>query len=102
MQAVGGLVLNAIGVSTDDGNALTPGSQILNKLTWNAGVSANDVPFRTQWPYMALPHRGAEGLRTHSAVYQNPSNSIGIRAPRNFFSGSNYPNPVASSTAMNY
>ena len=25
-----------------------------------------------------------------------------MRVPRNFFNGSNYPNPVATSTAMNY
>jgi hypothetical protein len=37
-----------------------------------------------------------------SAVHQNQPNSIGIRAPRNFFNGSNYPNPVASATSMNY
>ncbi|MFI5264013.1 MAG: DUF4331 family protein, partial [Candidatus Kapaibacterium sp.] len=100
MQAVGGLVLNAIGVTTDDGNKI-PG-QIYTKVLWDAGVEHNDVPFQTTWPYLALPHRGSEGLRTVSAVKQNQPNSIGIRAPRNFFNGSNYPNPVSSNTAMNY
>jgi hypothetical protein len=100
MQAVGGLVLNAIGVTTDDGNMLT--GQLGAKVGWNAGVEQNDVPFRTQWPYMALPHRGSEGLRTKSIVSPHDPTSIGIRAPRNFFNGSNYPNPVATGTSMNY
>ncbi len=104
MQAVGGLVLNAIGVTTDDGNSLAPGSQLLKKLTWNAGVQKNDVAFRTQWPYLAYPHRGSDGLRsgtTTAGVHQ--VNGINIRAPRNFFSSSNYPNPVATGgTTMNY
>ncbi|MFI5263784.1 MAG: DUF4331 family protein [Candidatus Kapaibacterium sp.] len=100
MQAVGGLVLNAIGVATDDGNKI-PG-QILTKVLWNAGISQNDVPFRITWPYLALPHKGSDGLRTKSAVQGHNPDAIGMRAPRNFFNGSNYPNPVASSTTINY
>ncbi|MEI8133558.1 MAG: DUF4331 family protein [bacterium] len=106
MQAVGGIVLNAIGLWTDDyvpgvtASPVTP--QLAAKLTWNAGVSQNDVAFRAAWPYMALPHRGADGLRTHSAVAVQHPTSIGIKAPRNFFNGSNYPNPVSASTSMNY
>ena len=106
MQAVGGLVLNAIGLWTDD---YTPGTstspvtpQLLAKLTWNAGIEQNDVPFRTQWPYLALPHKGSDGLRAKSIVQPHQQNGIGIRAPRNFFSTSNYPNPVTSSTTLNY
>jgi hypothetical protein len=104
MQAVGGLVLNAIGLWTDDYVAGKPAttSQLLAKLTWNAGVEANDVPFRTQWPYLALPHRGSDGLRSTAAVKGDQPTSIGIRAPRNFFSSANYPNPVASNTTINY
>ncbi|MEP7234040.1 MAG: DUF4331 family protein, partial [Ignavibacteriota bacterium] len=103
MQAVGGLVLNAIGVATDDGNVVAPGSQLVKKLTWNAGIDHNDVPFRAAWPYLALPHRGSDGLRTKSAVTPHqPTGSINIRAPRNFFSSNNYPNPVAKSTTLNY
>lgn len=106
MQAVGGLVLNAIGLWTDDyvaatGNPLTP--QLLAKVGWNAGVSKNDVSFTPGFPFLAPPHRGSEGLRTTSSV--NPKDgpkTIGIRAPRNFFSGSNYPNPIATSTKVAY
>jgi hypothetical protein len=100
MQAVGGLVLNAIGVATDDGNKI-PG-QILTKVTWNAGVSQNDVPFRAAWPYLALPHKGSDGLRSKAAVGGHNPDGIGMKAPRNFFNGSNYPNPVSSGTTINY
>ncbi len=106
MQAVGGLVLNAIGLWTDDyspssGNPLTP--ELLAKVGWNAGVSKNDVDFTTSFPFLAAPHRGSDGLRSTSSVHQNGDpTSIGIHAPHNFFNGSNYPNPVGTSTNLSY
>ena len=104
MQAVGGLVLNAIGLWTDDYVAGKPATtpQLLAKVGWNAGIDHNDVPFRAQWPYLAAPHRGSDGLRTSSVVKKDQPTSIGIRAPQNFFSGSNYPNPVSTTTRFNY
>ncbi len=106
MQAVGGLVLNAIGLWTDDykpGTTPSPVTpQLVGKLTFNAGIEQNDVAFRAQWPYLGYPHRGSAGLRTNGVVQNHQSNGIGIRAPRNFFSTLNYPNPVASSTTLNY
>jgi hypothetical protein len=106
MQAVGGLVLNAIGLWTDDytaggPNPVTP--QLAGKLGWTAGIQHNDVPFRTSFPYVALPHRGSDGLRPSSSVKKGDQpNSIGIRAPHNFFEGANYPNPISNSTTLNY
>jgi hypothetical protein len=101
MQAVGGLVLNAIGLWTDDyvsgQSPLTP--QLLAKVTWNAGIDKNDVPLRTSFPYVALPHRGSDGLKRTAKVKDQP-NSIGIRVPDSHFIGSNYPNPVATTTSM--
>jgi len=106
MQAVGGLVLNAIGLWTDDykpGVSTSPvTAQLGAKLGWNAGIEHNDTTFRTTWPYLALPHRGSDGLRSMSSVQSHQPNGINIRAPRNFFSSSNYPNPVATSTTLNY
>ncbi|HET9135253.1 MAG TPA: DUF4331 family protein [Candidatus Kapabacteria bacterium] len=106
MQAVGGLVLNAIGLWTDDyvpasGNPLTP--ELLAKVGWNAGVSKNDVDFTAGFPFLAPPHRGSDGLRPTSGIKgNNDPQTIGIRAPRNFFNGSNYPNPIATSTKLAY
>ena len=62
MQAVGGLVLNAIGIWTDDYTGATPVTpQLLAKVGWNAGVSKNDKPFTTSFPYLAAPQQGFAG-----------------------------------------
>ncbi len=63
LQAVGGVVLAAIGLFYDDFTAGgdNPVTQdLLDVLTYTTGVEANDVPFRTSFPYMALPFRGTE------------------------------------------
>lgn len=118
MLAVGGIVLNAIGLWTDDyvtgGSPLTP--QLLQKLSWNAGVAANDVPLRSTFPYMAMPHEGySDGVandmtprRAHTPVPQGTSsvddNPVGITGGNvlGFFVGQNYPNPTTTQTTMSY
>jgi Domain of unknown function (DUF4331) len=107
MQAVGGLVLNAIGLWTDDyipgttASPLTP--ELLAKVGWTAGVTKNDVPLQSTFPYVAAPHRGSLGLIVDTttivqgtAGVNNVPNSIGVHAPGGQFSGQNYPNPVTS------
>lgn len=101
MQAVGGLVLNAIGLWADDYAGSLASPQVLAKYGWDAGVNQNDKPFRTSFPYVALPHRGADGLRNSTSVTKQP-NGISVRVPDNYFTGSNYPNPVAGKTSMRY
>ncbi len=107
MQAVGGLVLNAIGLWTDDyvpgttASPLTP--DLLGKVGWNAGVTQNDVPFQTSFPYVAAPHRGSLGLIVDTTTIvqgtdevKNIPQSIGIHAPGGQFTGQNFPNPVTT------
>jgi Domain of unknown function (DUF4331) len=107
MQAVGGLVLNAIGLWTDDyipgttASPLTP--FLLAKLGWDAGVTKNDVPLQSSFPYVAAPHRGSLGLMVDTttivqgtAGVNNVPQSIGIHAPGGQFTGQNYPNPVTT------
>lgn len=102
MQAVGGLVLNAIGLWADDYTGATLASpQVLAKYGWDAGVNTNDKPFRTSFPYVALPHRGSDGLRNSTSVTKQP-HGISVRVPDNYFTGSNYPNPVVGKTSMRY
>ncbi|MEA5461709.1 DUF4331 domain-containing protein [Arcicella sp. LKC2W] len=62
LQAVGGVVLAAVGLWYDD---FTPGvtaSPVTPKLGsvlgFTAGPTKNDAPFRTGFPYMASPWRG--------------------------------------------
>ena len=60
LQAVSGIALAAIGLWYDDftagGNPVTP--QLVNVLTYNTGVNANDAPFKPEFPYVASPWSG--------------------------------------------
>ena len=62
LQAVGGVVLAAIGLWYDDyvpGTSPSPVTQqLLNVLTYSTGVDANDVPFKTSFPYVQAPFAG--------------------------------------------
>jgi hypothetical protein len=62
LQAVGGVVLAAIGLWFDDRNiGATPLSvKLFQNLGYTAGVEANDVPFKSIFPYVAQPFRGTE------------------------------------------
>ncbi len=62
LQAVGGIVLAAVGLWYDDfdpnnmDNPVT--EQLINVLTYSTGVEQNDLGFRSSFPYLALPHSG--------------------------------------------
>ncbi len=62
LQAVGGIVLAAVGLFYDDydgtGSPVTP--QLMNVLGYTTGVEANDKPFQATFPYVAAPFRGTE------------------------------------------
>ena len=62
LQAVGGIVLAAIGLWYDDyvpgGSPVTP--QLVNVLTYSTGVNNNDTTFRNNFPYVQIPWRGTE------------------------------------------
>ena len=62
LQAVSGIVLAAIGLWYDDYNPSTSPSpvtpQLLNVLTYNAGVTANDTSFKTVFPFVQTPWAG--------------------------------------------
>ncbi len=60
LQAVSGVVLAAIGLFYDDyvpgGSAVTP--QLVNVLTYNTGVNANDTSFKASFPFVQTPWSG--------------------------------------------
>ncbi|GLR15455.1 hypothetical protein GCM10007940_00700 [Portibacter lacus] len=62
LQAVGGVVLAAIGLWYDDydpANSPSPVTQdLLDVLTYSTGVEANDKPFNSSFPYVAQPFSG--------------------------------------------
>ena len=65
LQAVGGVVLAAIGLWYDDFDPVTSPSPVtqdlLNVLTYSTGVEKNDVEFRSSFPYLAMPFAGTSG-----------------------------------------
>jgi Domain of unknown function (DUF4331) len=65
LQAVGGVVLAAVGLWYDDYNANDPNASpvttdLLDVLTYSTGVETNDAAFQSSFPYLALPWRGTE------------------------------------------
>jgi hypothetical protein len=63
LQAVGGVVLAALGLWYDDfvpgGNPVTP--QLLRTINFNAGVTKNDTTFQQCFPFVQTPWRGFLG-----------------------------------------
>jgi len=64
LQAVGGVVLAAIGLWYDDyapGSSASPVTNLLlNVIQYSTGVEANDAAFTSAFPYVAEPWRGTE------------------------------------------
>ena len=115
LQAVGGVVLAAIGLPFDDydGSSLvTP--RLLQELRYNTRVNKNDTAFRMSFPYEQLPWSGTNptcGCNTAAQPEQEdyiPSGSVTtamvsgkeIAAPRYFMT--TYPNPLTNSSTIKY
>ncbi|MBL7802920.1 MAG: DUF4331 family protein [Saprospiraceae bacterium] len=112
LQAVSGVALAAIGLWYDDFNGGSPLTQdLLDVLNYNTGVSANDVPFRNSFPYLALPHAG------DSPCAGTPADAMagavdfrgGFTGVNTGFVGTgktvvagNFPNPFADATTVHY
>ncbi|MEM7372905.1 MAG: DUF4331 domain-containing protein [Bacteroidota bacterium] len=65
LQAVGGVVLAAIGLWYDDFDASDPNASpvtnlLLNTLQYSTGVEKNDTTFKSVFPYVQAPWRGTE------------------------------------------
>jgi hypothetical protein len=67
LQAVGGVVLAAVGLWYDDytpGGGQSPVTNLLvNVLQYSTGVETNDADFRSEFPYVAAPWQGTEVSR---------------------------------------
>src|SRR4029077_18286679 len=64
LQAVSGVALAAIGLWYDDyagGSASPVTPQLVNVLSFNAGVTKNDTTFQSCFPYVQEPWRGFVG-----------------------------------------
>ncbi|MEQ1732437.1 MAG: DUF4331 domain-containing protein [Bacteroidia bacterium] len=63
LQAVGGVVLAAVGLWYDDytvGAANPVTNLLINTLQYSTGVEANDTTFKAAFPYVQTPWRGTE------------------------------------------
>jgi hypothetical protein len=63
LQAVGGVVLAAIGLWYDDYNPANPSAspvtnQLINTLQYSTGVEKNDTTFKSSFPFVQTPWRG--------------------------------------------
>jgi hypothetical protein len=118
LQAVGGVVLAAIGLWYDDftpgGSPVTP--DLVNVLTYSTGVNANDTSFRTGFPYEQIPWSGTSaccGLAVNNNRQQTnqpdavsgqmmnaPLSSLDLSAPAVFLTAS--PNPFVDNNTIRY
>ncbi|MEM8484967.1 MAG: DUF4331 family protein [Bacteroidota bacterium] len=109
LQAVGGLVLAAVGLPFDDATASDysdlASPALLAELGYNAGPVANDVPLAASFPYQADPHNGYDYVKQLTAADPNMEPvgiNIGVGVPDAFMLNQNYPNPFNPSTTIEY
>jgi hypothetical protein len=110
LQAVGGLVLAAVGLPFDDAiegdysDLLSP--MLLSALTYNAGPTQNDLALSQTYPFLANPHRGYDYIKQLTAkapgIPVNVDGQLGIGVPKGFLLEQNYPNPFNPSTTISY
>jgi hypothetical protein len=116
LQAVSGVALAAIGLWYDDFNGSNPVTpQLLNVLTYNAGVTQNDAPLKTSFPYVASPWPGTHNcdcgptgtpgekspmLLGEFPTSKAPAQKMGLAAPEMNLEA--YPNPSKGNSTIKY
>jgi hypothetical protein len=100
LQAVGGIVLAAIGLSYEEPARL---GQVLGYTT---GVEKNDTTFKATFPYVQTPWPGTcdcAGMATgyvQPAILAPSASALGMAAPEFFMTSA--PNPASASTTIRY
>ncbi len=111
LQAVGGVVLAAIGLWYDDyDTASTVGPvtpDLLGVLGYSTGIEENDTTFRTSFPYVQTPWRGTGNCLGKPYAYSQPvvrdPSMIGITKYSGLeITASAFPNPVVATTAITF
>jgi Domain of unknown function (DUF4331)/Secretion system C-terminal sorting domain len=104
LQAVGGIVLAAVGLWYDDYTAgaspVTP--DLLGVYSYTTGVEANDVPFSSNFPFVAEPHRGTGTCGGIEYVSSNeaPGGVLGLSFQPVLMK--NFPNPFLDETTFTF
>ena len=104
LQAVGGVVLAAVGLWYDDrplgASALSP--SLLGVLGYSAGISENDTTFKSSFPYVQTPWSGFGKCGAPTDIPTGVSGyGINISAPA-LMMLQNYPNPFNEQTTFRY
>ena len=110
LQVVAGLVLAAVGLPEDDATAADysdlASDQLVSELTFVAGPTRNDVALRSNFPYLANPHRGFDYVRDVTAEAPPMTvaieDGLGLGVPEAFLLDQNYPNPFGASSTLRY
>ena len=101
LQAVGGVVLAAVGLWYDDytvGTSTSPvTAQLGNVLSFSTNITKNDTTFRTAFPYAQTPWSGTNAQRI--ALAQLAPTTVGLT---NLASASAYPNPLTDRTTLHF
>ena len=108
LQAVGGIVLAAIGLWYDDftagGSPVTP--NLVSVLSYNTGVNANDTTLKNNFPYEQTPWPGTcncSGLAvdyTQPAILPPSPDPMRLASPEVIITAT--PNPVNGTTNIHY
>ncbi len=105
LQAVGGVVLAAIGLWYDDYIAGSPNpvtNDLVGVLTYTTGVESNDEVFGNAFPYIAEPHRGTSDCG--GAVFVGTNDVFGgiLGFSTKPVLMKNYPNPFLDQTTFQF
>ena len=94
LQAVGGIVLYAIGLPYEDG---APG--LAGALGFTVGIEKNDTTFKAQFPYEQTPWSGTKVQATVTA--QRGATTLNLQ-PSPVSLVQNFPNPFVDQTTLHY
>jgi len=100
LQAVGGVVLAAIGLWYDDYTPASPSpvtAQLGNVLGFNAGITANDTTFKAGFPFVQTPWSGTKAQRVALA-----QRSSGLGLSPNTTVAQAFPNPFLDRTTLRF
>jgi hypothetical protein len=113
LQAVGGVVLAAVGLWYDDyipGSSASPVTpNLLKVLTYTTGIEANDVEFKPSFPYVQAPFAGTyicpcnttSNARTNNSIRSTINGGgLSVAAPEVFARVS--PNPLVDNGNITY